>query len=78
METEDLSTVDFSFMQVDDKTGRVTGGFRTYAVCGYIRGMVSLMEGKRVTLCEHIIEELWDVPINSIDTTCVLIMYVYF
>lgn len=66
--------MDFLFMQVDDKTGRVTGGFRTYAVCGYIRGMVSLMEGETVAVCEHIIEGFWDVPINSIDTTCVLCM----
>ena len=28
-------------MQVDDKTGRVVGTHKTYAVCGFIRGMVS-------------------------------------
>ena len=30
-------------VQVDEKTGRVTGTHKTYAICGFIRGMVSYM-----------------------------------
>lgn len=33
-------------MQVDDKTGRVTGTHKTYAICGFIRGMVRLPHNK--------------------------------
>ncbi len=30
-----------SYSQVDEKTGRMTGAYKTYAICGYIRSSVS-------------------------------------
>ena len=47
-------------MQVDDKTGRVVGTHKTYAVCGFIRGMVSFFFSVSFSL-----EELGEnIPIN--------------
>ena len=40
--SHNLHTVHITFVQVDDKTGRVTGSQKTYAICGFIRGMVRL------------------------------------
>nr|Q4KTC0.1 RecName: Full=Small ribosomal subunit protein eS21; AltName: Full=40S ribosomal protein S21 [Suberites domuncula]AAX48898.1 S21 [Suberites domuncula] len=35
----DYAAVQLNIADVDEKTGRVTGGFKTYAVSGFIRAM---------------------------------------
>ena len=42
-------------VQVDEKTGRVTGTYKTYAVCGLVRAMVSASHDCHVTSCDFLV-----------------------
>lgn len=38
---KDHSSVQMNIAMIDEKTGRMTGQYKTYAICGEIRNMVS-------------------------------------
>lgn len=55
-------TVTLIFYQVDETTGRMTGQYKTYAICGDIRKMVC-----PCVFFFYLIHPCKNVPLNSCD-----------
>ncbi|GFS21399.1 40S ribosomal protein S21 [Elysia marginata] len=50
---KDHASIQINFAEVDPTTGRMTGAYKTYAVCGYFRRMLVSTEVITLKLCSY-------------------------